>query len=228
MFQKVRLPKTNDMITALRQIGILRFIQLHSPHLARVWFLETHRMPMPVVAVELHDNSKRLDKGVNTKLLSQETLRLIRYAQGIQNPVTGDFRLCSFSRLLQRIHRKQLQTPLGIGIAARERAIRDSVGFLSRRRPAECFAAYHAKVVRLIASLPDICVLPRAKESLAFATFRNVHRTTALCTSNRLSCLPGGPRGTPIAGEGAIALPFGTPLSRGGSAPDTGDSTIFV
>lgn len=155
------------MVATLLQVCVLGLVQSHAPALASVWRWESHRVPVPVVSIELNHEPTRRHEGINAELVCKNVLRGVLDAEPVQDRVAGKFYLCRFPILLHLRHPQHLLASGRVRISACKRAVLDVVGFVSRRRPTECLFANRAYVRGLVPSLPIVMTSVGTKISVS-------------------------------------------------------------
>ncbi len=162
-FLEITFPYPQHAIAARLHVGVLRLVEGDAAGLAMVKRGEFGGVAMPVVTIELNDKIDRGDKGIYTKLVTNQELAFIRHVKRIEYGVGGALEVVWFHAQLLCVHAAQMYAPLWVFVSALKRAIGDVVSLRPGRRPIEGLAAYLASVFGLVATLPFIRANNRAE-----------------------------------------------------------------
>lgn len=186
---QVAFPDPDNTITTGAHIRILRGVEAHTAALACVRLWKLLRMPMPVIAIKLHDQPMLRQKGVNAELAANNVLWQIDQAQIVEQLIADSLNSCLVPALLGRVQFDQHSTAIGIGVAAVERTIQHLIGF-SRRRPAKHAPAHLTGVAVFITTLPGDLMGTATKIMLCISQTcrRDINKITAKITRNLSAC----------------------------------------
>jgi len=175
---EVALPHPDNMIAAGLQIGILRFIVIHSLALAVIRFGEILRVSMPIIAVKLNSQIQAWHKSIYTELIVDKILRFIIKTKAIEKLITNLFRSGWAYFLLLTIHIKQSLATVWISITALKGAVSRISLLNTGWRPLKLLTANLADKFQFVLALPFYLMLKATKIVLIGfeASLRQVER----------------------------------------------------
>lgn len=143
---------------------------------------------MPVIAVELDDQTLLRQKRINAEFTADDMLWLIGRADRVENTIADRLGFRAVSALLSGVQLDQHCMAIGISITARQRAIQYSLCF-ARWRPSEPAPTNLTGVAIFIATLPEDLMIKATKVmfGLAQPVFRQVKRHAAQTAWNLLA-----------------------------------------
>ncbi|AJF40410.1 hypothetical protein SEA_CAMSTER_55 [Mycobacterium phage Camster] len=184
---QIGFPEPQNLPAARANVGILGSVECNAPQYAR--FGRRSCAVVPVVAVKLDDQPGCGNNGIGRELAAEHDLTLVAHAETVEQRVSGALGARHATALLSCVHAQQHFSAFGIGVAASQGAVSDSVRARSgsRRRPTELVAAHLAYVGGLRLTLVRVVTIERAEPSVAFvdSAARNVERrpTVRTCSS---------------------------------------------
>lgn len=161
--QDIRLPKAQDAVAAGAHVRVLRCVEAHAPLLARIGHVELVRVAVPVIPVELDDESSSGNERVDGEPTPDEVLSEEHLAGLCEHAVSDGLNPSLCPSLLSKVHRQQHLPALRVGVAARKGAVEAA----DARRCLEGGAADGAGAVDLAAGGPFVGVLSPAEVSRA-------------------------------------------------------------
>ena len=227
---QVRLPQSHNLPAARPDVTVLRPVQRHSATDAS---LPARALPIvPVVAVELDNETGRRDRRVGGELATKHGLPQVLHAEAIQERVAEPFDLRRAAKLLPSVHLKQHGAALRIGVTAVKRAVSDPVGAgrRARRGPVEGAAAHLAGVLRLAVALSRVVAVERAVAPFALrhAGCGHVEASAASLARPVLTRAALRSWAGSVARERAVARARTAPLREGHPAALAGDRPNLV
>lgn len=227
---QVRLPQPHNLPAARPDVTVLRSVQRHPATDAS---LPARALPIvPVVAVELDNETGRRDRRVGGELATKHGLPQVLHTEAIQERVAEPFGLRRAAKLLPSVHLKQHGAALRIGVTAGKRAVSDPVGAgrRARRGPVEGAATRLARVLRLAVALSRVVAVERAVApfSLRHTGRGHVEGRPAPLTGSVLTGAALGARRRSVAGQRAVARARTAPLREGHPAALAGVRPNFV
>lgn len=172
---QVRLPQSHNLPSARPHVTVLGSVQRHPAEDAS---LPARALPVvPVVTVELDDETGRRDRRVGGELAAEGRLPQILHAEAVEQRVAQPFRFRRAAELLTGVHREQHGAALGVGVTTCEGAVGDPVGAGRRagRGPAEGAAARLARVLGLVPALVFVVAIEGAEKPFALTDSGSLH-----------------------------------------------------
>ncbi|QDH48647.1 hypothetical protein SEA_TECHAGE_59 [Mycobacterium phage Techage] len=195
---QVGLPQPQHLPAARADIGVLGAVERDAAQNARLG--RRTRSVVPVVAVELENQSCGGNNGVGRELAAEHDLTPVAHAEAVEKRVTGALGARRATGLLGGVHAQQQFSTLGICVAASQGTVGYSVRARlgARRRPAELVAAHLAYMHSFRSTLVRVVAVERTELPLAlgYSAARNVERRPTMRTRPRFAgttfCTRGG------------------------------------
>lgn len=189
----VRLPKTQNVIAALGEVGILGSVDVDAPRLPLVQFGELGRVAVPVVTVKLNDKVVRRNESIDAELVRNHKLAFKRDSSALKNAIPFLFQAVWLKSLLAQVHLTEQLRSLRVGVAALKGTI-DRIALIEYRgRDVKRLSAYLADKFYFIAALP-LCLVFNATEKKPGSLQtrkREVELFSAQLTRDSFSSTPG-------------------------------------
>lgn len=227
---KVGLPQAHDVPSAGADVPVLGAVEVDAASNAR---LGARTFPVvPVVAVELNDETGRRNGGIGRELSRKCRLLHVFDAKLIEQGVSSDLGLSRAPELLSGVYGDKHGTTLRVGVPAADRAVCDFIraGLRAGRGPAKHLTAHLARVLRLPLALVGVVARNGAKMPSRFgeAMGGKVGDGSTSVTRPFLSSPARGPGAGSVALDRAIERPRRTTLHHARAAPNAVELSDLV
>ena len=202
--QDIRLPEAQHAVPARSHVRILRGVEAYAPRLSRVRHVKLVRVEVPVIAVELNDETDARHERINSESTAYEVLPEVDLAGFRKDLVADGLDARLAPALLLQVHREKLLSALRVGVPTGERAV---LPVCAGRRRQELAAAHATPHGHFRPGCPFVRVFGRAEVPVeARAVLRDVDAYTAHAAPHRLSGGPFRLRRRRATDDGAEAL----------------------
>ncbi len=166
------LPNANDLEPGLGKVGILRLIDAHSPSLSLIRVGIPGRVAVPVVTIELDNDSFDRKESIDAELARHHCLTLIGTTEAVKGSIGELLQSIRLDDRLTRVHGEETGEMIRVAISTGERAISrcalSDVGWRSN----ECCATDLARSGNFSSPLPSVGAADRAESSVATSIYR--------------------------------------------------------
>lgn len=225
---QIAFPNSDNGIAAFSQISVLRCVESFPFLLAVGKRLKSFLVAVPVVSVKLNDDLLILNHGIDTELVEQQGLSIVRGIEVVKQGITFNLKSIGFHCLLDDIHLNQPFVSLRVFISTLRRAVGRIGLFDTAFRPAKRDATNLASEVEFVAALPEIQTFSRAEVDRFNHTSRNVKNRRTLAAFCFNTCLSLWSFARPIARQRAVLTAFGHSPCNGLLAADTSNCSLFI